>query len=275
MNGLRRSPSLRTAAVHLTHVNILGRSALHVTFDPRAETGARSARLFMIGGLAGLAAAAAVLWTRYHERAEEYPNLPTTAVKRADVDAVVLTSGRIASSRSTEIHCMLERLELTAENGAPKQAAIPKEGASAIIELVPDGATVKKGEVICELDASDFEELPPAADHRRGGEVRAPPGLAGPRGGPAGAAVLSRGREGTGHQRIQGRDRPHEGRPLPPGGPARLVETDAGKGYASAAQVASDRQEFLRLTEKLHEMEMTLCELRPLHGAQGIQDPGE
>src|SRR4051794_36819852 len=126
----------------------------------RARTGAsKGARLFMMGGLAGLAAATAVLWTRHRERAQENPNLPTTAVKRADVDAVVLTSGRVASSRSTEIHCMLERLELTAENGAPTQAAIPKEGASAIIALVPDGATVKKGEVICEFDASDYEEL--------------------------------------------------------------------------------------------------------------------
>src|SRR3954447_1652275 len=125
-----------------------------------ALTGARrGARLFMIGGLAVLAAASAVLWTKYRDGIAEHPNLPTIPVKRADIDAVVLTSGRVASSHSTEIHCMLERLEPTAGNGTSKQAAIPKEGASAIIDLVPDGATVKKGQVICELDASDYEEL--------------------------------------------------------------------------------------------------------------------
>ena len=32
-------------------------------------------------------------------------------------------------------------------------------GASTIIELIPDGSNVKKGDVLCRLDSSDYEEL--------------------------------------------------------------------------------------------------------------------
>ena len=225
-----------------------------------ARTGARKgARLFMMGGLAGLAAASVVLWTRHREQAQVNPNVPTTAVKRADVDAVVLTSGRVASSRSTEIHCMLERLELTAENGAATQAAIPKEGASAIIALVPDGATVKKGEVICEFDASDYEELARrqqiVAEEATAAHLQASLALEVAR------LALRSYREGEKGQVISEYK-----------GEIALTKADLSrqedrlawskrmleKGYASAAQVASDQQESLRLTEKLQEMELTL-----------------
>src|SRR3954452_7503866 len=124
-----------------------------------ARSAARTApRLLAAFGLASLATAVAFVCVKYREKTRVHPSLATVPVRRADVDAVVLTSGLVASSRSTEIRCTLERLEAPA-SGTSAQAAIPKEGASAIISLVPDGATVKKDEVICELDSSEYQEL--------------------------------------------------------------------------------------------------------------------
>lgn len=70
---------------------------------------------------------------------------PTVRVRRADLDAVVVAAGRAESARSTEIRCELERL--TTGTGAT------------ILTLVEDGTDVKKGDVLCRIDAADYEEL--------------------------------------------------------------------------------------------------------------------
>jgi HlyD family secretion protein len=80
-------------------------------------------------------------------------NIPTVKVRRADVDGSILAAGRVASSQSTEIRCMLERLNL------PGQGGSLASGASTILSLVPEGSTVKTGDVLCEMDASDYTEL--------------------------------------------------------------------------------------------------------------------
>jgi HlyD family secretion protein len=69
----------------------------------------------------------------------------TAVVRRADFDAVLVAVGRLQSSESTEIVCTLERLA----NG----------GAATILSLIPDGTTVKQGDVLGELDSSAFQEL--------------------------------------------------------------------------------------------------------------------
>jgi HlyD family secretion protein len=79
--------------------------------------------------------------------------VPTATVRRADLDPVVLAAGRVESSRSTEIRCTLERLDITGQGGGTGV------GSSTILSLVPDGSTVKQGDVLCELDASDYTEL--------------------------------------------------------------------------------------------------------------------
>jgi HlyD family secretion protein len=80
-------------------------------------------------------------------------HFPTIKVRRIDVIGSILAAGRVASWRSTEIRCMLERLDL------PGQSASLASGASTILSLVPDGATVSQGEVLCEMDASSYVEL--------------------------------------------------------------------------------------------------------------------
>jgi HlyD family secretion protein len=69
----------------------------------------------------------------------------TATVRRADFNAVVVASGRAESSNSTEIRCTLERLTT---------GTTPT-----IISLVPDGTTVKKGDVLCEIDSSGWREV--------------------------------------------------------------------------------------------------------------------
>ncbi|MFO0950193.1 MAG: efflux RND transporter periplasmic adaptor subunit [Isosphaeraceae bacterium] len=72
-------------------------------------------------------------------------DLPTARVRRADFDTIVLAMGRVESTNSTEIRCALERI------GA---GAIPT-----VISLAPDGSNVKKGDVLCEIDASSIKEM--------------------------------------------------------------------------------------------------------------------
>src|SRR5438270_5500869 len=81
-------------------------------------------------GLAGITVAAVLVLLKHREESLAHPDLPTATVRRADVDAVVLASGRVASARSTEIRCTLERLDLAGQGGTGTQAPMQtqKEG---------------------------------------------------------------------------------------------------------------------------------------------------
>jgi multidrug efflux pump subunit AcrA (membrane-fusion protein) len=215
-------------------------------------------------GLAGVSAAAILVLLKYRGESLAHRDLPTATVRRADVDAVVLASGRVASARSTEIRCTLEKLDLAAHGGtatqAPAQAQPQKEGASAIVSLVSEGATVKQGEVICELDASEYQELArrqqivveeAKAEHTRAAlelEV-AKLALRSYREGEKGQVV----REYEGEIALAKSDLSRQSDRL------AWSKRMLGKGYVSVAQVASDQQKEMELIEKLHEMELTLA----------------
>jgi HlyD family secretion protein len=64
------------------------------------------------------------------------------------------TGGKVESSTRTLIKCALERLEFSIK-GQPLAGG----GASTVLSVIPDGTMVKKGEILCELDASDYEEM--------------------------------------------------------------------------------------------------------------------
>jgi len=80
--------------------------------------------------------------------------LQTATVRRTDLDVTLITSGRLESEQRTQIECELQRLDVSVK-GQPLGGG----GASTIISVVPDGTTVKKGEVICEFDASEYVEM--------------------------------------------------------------------------------------------------------------------
>lgn len=100
--------------------------------------------------LAGLAAAVPV-WPYLHWQSD-VDEIPSVSVRRVLLDAVVSASGLVESSQSTEIRCNLERLEGAGSGGN-------SGGVSTIVSLIPDGSAVEKGDVLCELDASEYVEL--------------------------------------------------------------------------------------------------------------------
>jgi HlyD family secretion protein len=163
-------------------------------------------------------------------------DLPTVVARRADLEVEVLAAGRVESAESTEIRCSLERLD------APGQGATATiGGASTILELVPDGSTVTQGDVLCQLDSSSYRELvrqqeilvkQAQADHRQ--------------------AVLERDvaaialRSYTEGERLQTEQQFRGQIALGKAEISRLTDRLAwtrrmlGKGYVSAAQVASE-----------------------------------
>jgi HlyD family secretion protein len=79
--------------------------------------------------------------------------IQTATVERADLTGEILVPGRVSGAQSTEIRCALERLSAAGQRGSPGG------GASTILSLVPEGAIVQQGELLCELDASAYTEL--------------------------------------------------------------------------------------------------------------------
>ena len=80
--------------------------------------------------------------------------IPTTTVRRADMTASLTAGGRVESSQNTEIECELERMSIGGQGNE-----FTGGGSSTILSLLAEGTTVKKGDVLCTLDASSYEEL--------------------------------------------------------------------------------------------------------------------
>lgn len=81
-------------------------------------------------------------------------NLPVVKVQRADVQLALTAGGTLESLHRTVIECQLEALSLS--TGV---ASVTAHGASRILDIVPEGAEVKEGDVLCEIDSADYEEL--------------------------------------------------------------------------------------------------------------------
>jgi HlyD family secretion protein len=80
--------------------------------------------------------------------------LPKAVVHRADLRLTVRAPGQVESARRTVIECELQNFQFSSHGNV-----ITGGGASTILEIVSDGAIVHKGDVLCQLDASDYEEL--------------------------------------------------------------------------------------------------------------------
>lgn len=78
----------------------------------------------------------------------------TVAVRRSDLNVRLTASGRVDSSRSTIIECDLENLGVSVRG-----VGMVAGGASTILSVIPDGSRVKKDDVLCVLDSSDYVEL--------------------------------------------------------------------------------------------------------------------
>jgi len=126
----------------------------------RRPAGPARRRRRLVRGLVALAVAgvSATGWFASRllpwQRADASRELPRQLVSRVDLSSRLTASGRVESSRKTIIQCELERLELRSEG-----RTVASGGASIILEVVEEGTKVKKGDVLCRLDSSDYEEL--------------------------------------------------------------------------------------------------------------------
>ncbi|CAN5899754.1 efflux RND transporter periplasmic adaptor subunit [soil metagenome] len=82
-------------------------------------------------------------------------DLQSSPVRRADLSMSLRTGGRIDSSQMTIIECQLDRIRDRIASGS----RISTSGYASILSLIPDGSMVKEGDLLCELDASEYEEL--------------------------------------------------------------------------------------------------------------------
>jgi HlyD family secretion protein len=178
----------------------------------------------------------------------------TATVQRLDVDEEVVAPGRIASTQSTEIRCTLEKLDSGATGGSLVN------GASTILALVPEGSMVKKGDILCELDSSAYQELvrrqkitleQVKADHQQASlaldvaKLALEAYLEGER--------IQVGQDYKGQIALATADLSRQTDRL------EWVRRMLDKGYSSAAQVASERQSEMRLTLSLRSMERALA----------------
>jgi HlyD family secretion protein len=124
-------------------------------FQRRLRRSARSrwvrgiAALILVAGLAVVPALAPI--SRPRSPLEE---IPTVSVRRADLNAAVVAPGLVESAQSTEVRCALESFDIPGQGGGQSVG-----GTSTILQLIPNGSTVKKGDILCELDASAYKEL--------------------------------------------------------------------------------------------------------------------
>jgi len=81
-------------------------------------------------------------------------DLPRQLVSRADLSTILTASGRVESSSKTTIACELERLEI--QTGGH---SISSNGSATILEIIAEGTQARKGDVLCRLDSSEYEEL--------------------------------------------------------------------------------------------------------------------
>jgi HlyD family secretion protein len=81
-------------------------------------------------------------------------DVPQVQVRRVDLTSTVSASGQIQCVQQTTIECEIENLQVR-NDGKVYNAG----GSAAIIEMVPDGTKVVKGQVLMRIDSSDYEEL--------------------------------------------------------------------------------------------------------------------
>jgi HlyD family secretion protein len=118
--------------------------------------GSRNRCVFLIVALCVVFAmcASAFLWARSHGRVSPSERYFTAGVKRTDLFPTLTASGRVESSKRTIIECDLENVAV-----GVRGERLSANGASVLLSVIPEGTTVKRGDVLAVLDSSDYEEL--------------------------------------------------------------------------------------------------------------------
>ncbi|AGA26735.1 efflux RND transporter periplasmic adaptor subunit [Singulisphaera acidiphila] len=88
-------------------------------------------------------------------KAKSRETVRSVPVRRIDwLTATITAAGRAASMNNSEIRCKLERLTSPGGGGS-----VSSNGSSTILSVIPDGSVVKKGDLLCELDSAEYQEL--------------------------------------------------------------------------------------------------------------------
>jgi HlyD family secretion protein len=96
----------------------------------------------------------AMAWSRSHARVSVAGRYFTTGVRRADLFPKLTASGRVESSKRTIIECDLENVAV-----GVRGQRLAAGGAAMLLSVIPEGTTVKRGDVLAVIDSSDYEEL--------------------------------------------------------------------------------------------------------------------
>jgi HlyD family secretion protein len=86
---------------------------------------------------------------------EELQKFPRAVVQRVDLDIKLTAPGKIESQENTLIECELEALRARAAGGSMMNTT----GFSTIIDLTPEGTIVRKGDLLCRFDSSEYAEI--------------------------------------------------------------------------------------------------------------------
>jgi HlyD family secretion protein len=113
-------------------------------------------RLIVALGAVAMLGVLVFVWMRWHEPKSPAERYVITGVRRSNLFPTQVASGRVESAKRTVIDCELENVSVGVGRGGPRAFAA---GASTLLSVVPEGTTVKKGDVLAVLDSSDYEEL--------------------------------------------------------------------------------------------------------------------
>lgn len=103
-------------------------------------------------GVVGLMAVGLTSFARPHsDRGSADPtpavSIESVVVRRMDLDTTLLAGGDLMAVQQTAVTCEVEDVDWAAGAG------------TLILSIVPNGATVKRGDVLCVLDSSAFDEV--------------------------------------------------------------------------------------------------------------------
>ncbi len=111
-------------------------------------------RLILVALAALTVGGVAAGWTRLHARKPAAERYALTNVRRADLQPFVKAGGQVQSGKRTIIDCRLENLSAGVQG-----QRLTAGGASTVLQLIPEGSFVKKGDVLAVLDSADYVEL--------------------------------------------------------------------------------------------------------------------
>ncbi len=114
----------------------------------------RRRRVILALGFVLALGASAGLWLQGRGRTSSTQAYHLSNVRRTDLFPTVVASGRVESSKRTVIECEVENVGV----GVQGQRLFSGNSA-ALLSVMPEGSTVKKGDILAVIDSSNFDEL--------------------------------------------------------------------------------------------------------------------